>query len=752
MGLAKKAPWLIVDLRLLLTFLFLESCNALPPYRHGYGVQQEPQVRRPRVERSSVAPKTLRSKLYSHTESITVQCHDAWMEIVVKADLYNTGVLIDGNDLRLGEDDMPSCRARQSASAEYTIVAALSDCGMKPLITNDTLIYANLLMYSPVPSTNGIIRMEGAVIPVECHYRRRYGVSSGVLKPTWIPFASTQSAGDALCFSLRLMNSDWLSEKTSNVYFLGDTIYIEASVTLDYHMPLRMFVDSCVATVFPDEKSVPRYSFIENNGCLTDAWRTGSNSHLLRAQDDKLQIHLEAFRFRQEARSALYITCHLKAVLVMHNTDSNNRACSFNKGSWRSVDGNDWICNNCETPNISEQPIPSGHHGKHEFEKKLLLPPLNVFHGDVVPRSKQTTNRPVEVKALLTSDDEAAQEGRPMTSTSEDGINPVDYPGGHTGSWPVEIIDMDGKRELERETTTGPRSLPAKEENAPMDPLNKEDGSHSGDPLAKEEAGAVMDEEEAGAVIDEEEAGAVIDEEEAGAVIDEEEAGAVMDEEEAGAVIDEEEAGAVIDEEEAGAVIDEEEAGAVIDEEEAGAVIDEEEAGAVIDEEEAGAVIDEEEAGAVIDEEEAGAVIDEEKAGAVIDEEEAGAVIDEEEGSGIMVYVDMKEWEDETTLSPAIHPGMDIGNPEAFSSEPTGSEVPPSMDANATVVPSHEESKTTVPNSENKFSPAVHTSEEDATPAVPPDQQTMSTTLPLSWEEDLRATALPDEGDTSLIQ
>lgn len=39
-------------------------------------------------------------------------------------------------------------------------------------MTEDSLVYTNLLMYSPVASPDGVIRMEEAVIPIECHYER----------------------------------------------------------------------------------------------------------------------------------------------------------------------------------------------------------------------------------------------------------------------------------------------------------------------------------------------------------------------------------------------------------------------------------------------------------------------------------------------------------------------------------------------------------------------------------------------------
>lgn len=39
-------------------------------------------------------------------------------------------------------------------------------------MAEDSLVYTNLLVYSPEPSPDGLIRMEEAVIPIECHYER----------------------------------------------------------------------------------------------------------------------------------------------------------------------------------------------------------------------------------------------------------------------------------------------------------------------------------------------------------------------------------------------------------------------------------------------------------------------------------------------------------------------------------------------------------------------------------------------------
>lgn len=64
---------------------------------------------------------------------------------------------------------------------------------------------------------------------------------------------------------------DWLYERSSNVFHLGEPISIEASVRVGHHMPLRVFVSSCVATLESDMHSVPRYVFVENGWALFTA-------------------------------------------------------------------------------------------------------------------------------------------------------------------------------------------------------------------------------------------------------------------------------------------------------------------------------------------------------------------------------------------------------------------------------------------------------------------------------------------------
>ncbi|XP_051905930.1 zona pellucida sperm-binding protein 3-like [Hippocampus zosterae] len=300
--------------------------------------------------------------------TVQVTCHPDSLEILIQADLFGVGVPVHNYEVRLGmERDNGPCGAEPSSDREYRILVELLDCGTKYWMTDASLVYTNLLIYTPAPSPDGLIRMDGAVVPIECHYARRYSLSSSSLKPTWIPFISTQAAVETLDFKLRIMTNDWQYERGANVYFLGEPIFIEASVRVGHHVGLRVFLNTCVATLQPDIHSLPRYVFIEN-GCLLDSKLQPSKSRfLVRTQDDKLQLVIDAFRFYDDDRGELYISCLMNAVPV-HDTEAPNKACTFVKGRWRSADGNDYLCGYCQSDN-GQHPSKAAKFGPRGFSK-----------------------------------------------------------------------------------------------------------------------------------------------------------------------------------------------------------------------------------------------------------------------------------------------------------------------------------------------------------------------------------------------
>ncbi|KAM6350646.1 zona pellucida sperm-binding protein 3-like [Alca torda] len=287
---------------------------------------------------------------------VAVQCQEAQVVVTVHRDLFGTGHLVKAADLTLGSAACLPVAQGAAAESTVTFVAGLHECGSTLQMTPDSLIYKTNLSYKPTPSGNlVIVRTNPAVVPIECHYPRKSNVSSNAVWPTWAPFRSSLSAEERLTFSLRLMTDDWSTERLSNGFQLGESLHLQADVASGGHVPLRLFVDDCVATLSPDRNSSPRYALIDLSGCLVDGRSDDTTSAFIspRLRQDMLQFTVDAFKFAGDDRNLIYITCHLKVSPADQAPDPLNKACSFNKASslWAPVEGTGDICSCCEMGN-----------------------------------------------------------------------------------------------------------------------------------------------------------------------------------------------------------------------------------------------------------------------------------------------------------------------------------------------------------------------------------------------------------------
>ncbi|XP_075715878.1 zona pellucida sperm-binding protein 3-like [Rhinoderma darwinii] len=289
------------------------------------------------------------------------------MVVTVRRDLFGNGKLVKVSDLSLGSE---SCApGPQNTDAVVNFEIGLQECGNRVQMTADLLIYTTTLNYSPTANRNSpIIRTNSATISIQCNYPRHGNVSSKAVKPTWLPFSTTISLEERLSFSLLLMNDDWSAPRSSSIFSLGETFYIEATLDLGNHIDMTLFADSCVATLSPDVSSVPRYEIIGLYGCLLDGKQEDSSSAFRspRSQQNKLQFMVDAFRFTNSDLSTIYITCNLRAAPASQAPDPVNKACSFDKtrNTWISLDGPNNICACCESGVCA----PSGGQSRRLFD------------------------------------------------------------------------------------------------------------------------------------------------------------------------------------------------------------------------------------------------------------------------------------------------------------------------------------------------------------------------------------------------
>ncbi|XP_053121105.1 zona pellucida sperm-binding protein 3-like [Hemicordylus capensis] len=296
-----------------------------------------------------------RAQLPLASPAVTVACGPDRMVVTVRRDLFGVGKPVAPTDLALGGTFCPPV-SFDSAADLVVFEAGLHECGSVLQMTPDLLIYQTRLYYTPSPAANQVIvRANAAEIPIECRYPRKENITSKAIKPTWTPFRSALSAEARLKFSLQLMSEDWSAERTSTTFQLGDVLCLQAEVKAENHLPLRLFVDSCVAHLSPETTSRPQYSLVDFHGCLVDGRQAPavSSSTFLspRPWQAALRFTVKAFRFAGDARNVIYITCHLKATPMDQAPDAQNKACSFNAASntWLPVEGSRDICGCCES-------------------------------------------------------------------------------------------------------------------------------------------------------------------------------------------------------------------------------------------------------------------------------------------------------------------------------------------------------------------------------------------------------------------
>ncbi|KAM9328440.1 zona pellucida sperm-binding protein 3-like [Pholidichthys leucotaenia] len=334
--------------------------------------------------------------------SVAVHCGEEKVTIEVKQNFLGNGQVIHPSDLTLEE-----CTAVDTEDDTVRFEVELDGCGSTVTMTEEALIYTFTLKYSPRPIGNTfILKTNPAEVAVQCYYQRRHYVNSNAMRPTWTPFASNVEAEQQLQFSLRLMTEDWQSQRPSSVYFLSEVMHIEAAVIQGHHAPLRVYVDNCVAALSPDPNSQPRYLFISDHGCLTDAKLTGAKSYFMqRSQEDKLHFQLKSFMFHLDDRKSIYITCRLKATTAFVPVDSQHKACSFltEAKRWVASGGDNEVCSCCET-SCSERRQKRSLDGNAalQWERSVVLGPILMQDEELThPLDEELTEHPPEPVSML---------------------------------------------------------------------------------------------------------------------------------------------------------------------------------------------------------------------------------------------------------------------------------------------------------------------------------------------------------------
>ncbi|XP_058851619.1 zona pellucida sperm-binding protein 3-like [Acipenser ruthenus] len=211
------------------------------------------------------------------------------------------------------------------------------------VVTANVTSYMNVLTYKPTQRDFYQTPFNQAVV---CTYTK----PAGWTPPVYNPALGDASGFGKLEFTMGIMNDDFSAPRTSSLFFLGSPINIAAAVKQQFHMPLMVYMEECVAASTPElSPSSQTYPLITNHGCFVDG-QAGNSRFLPRVQTSEIRLVVQAFRFTQ-LNTDVYIHCRLLAWDPAQLNDPTKKACSFNQRtrSWELLDnpGRSSVCRCC---------------------------------------------------------------------------------------------------------------------------------------------------------------------------------------------------------------------------------------------------------------------------------------------------------------------------------------------------------------------------------------------------------------------
>ncbi|XP_066577152.1 zona pellucida sperm-binding protein 3-like [Amia ocellicauda] len=253
---------------------------------------------------------------------------------------------INGFRCRPSELMLGSCAVSKTTEHYYYFIYGLNECGNKRSIINGRLVYSNTLRYSPPTSSHPVIRGVSFTVPIQLVYNRfHYSYKIGY-QPTFPQHGSTLPGMDKSAFFRELKNrhgyilvttnEQWIRLSPKNIYYLGQPMYFQATGYFATEGQ-RLFIQSCYATASPDRHSKPRFTVIDNFGCLVDSKADGCQSRFVPyTRKDVLRFTIDAFLFQktlsEHVMTELYMHC---TMTVAEHVTPGTKSCTYNRKAKR---------------------------------------------------------------------------------------------------------------------------------------------------------------------------------------------------------------------------------------------------------------------------------------------------------------------------------------------------------------------------------------------------------------------------------
>ncbi|KAF4072953.1 hypothetical protein AMELA_G00253340 [Ameiurus melas] len=255
---------------------------------------------------------------------------------------------LDPSKARLG-----SCPPSSMSTEDDTLLFSVGfhDCGFRKLVSEDKVMYTNLLTYS----------LDAGLPPITELVACVYDVSTNS--------TDLDNVRNDLVFTLELMNRDFNGPAPSTMFTFGSRIPIRAKVEQQVLGPLWIYLQYCMLANTQDLTQASQlHTLISDDGCLLES-KEGNATFLPRREPSEILLYFQAFKFASGEQ--IFLHCDM-TTSDLQSFSVNKKACQYENGwGWELLDDptQSYICNCCDSTCIQRTGFESG-----VYTRKVLGP------------------------------------------------------------------------------------------------------------------------------------------------------------------------------------------------------------------------------------------------------------------------------------------------------------------------------------------------------------------------------------------
>ncbi|XP_063739327.1 zona pellucida sperm-binding protein 3 [Eleginops maclovinus] len=327
------------------------------------------------------ATTTIASGTTARPQMIEILCHVDRMYVRVRKEIFKYTQA--WKSLKLG-----TCPVNQGTRLHYYFLYLLTDkCGFKTENNADYRAINNVINYQP---TTVVLREMQFTIPVQCKFPRLFHSYKVGFYPELKGGSVLKKLTPKSSFTLTPQDESGAEVAAGKSFVLGQPMYFVAKKLEKAASTgeMRMYINKCFMTASQDSTSTPKYTVIDNHGCMIDSKVSLLSKFITGTSKISQKFSISALIFKDKVSTSsksqqLYMHCDISMGAVTPTAKS--KACNYDSATkkWKELYGDASVCTCCETTCSSATPkatrtMISTHSGRwtwtREMERRSFIP------------------------------------------------------------------------------------------------------------------------------------------------------------------------------------------------------------------------------------------------------------------------------------------------------------------------------------------------------------------------------------------